>query len=122
MLLDSSFLIDFLAGDPDALSKYDELEDERLSVSALTVYEVSIGLSGQDRRKFYDVMDRLTVHPFDATIASRAVAEQRDLIDQGERIGTVDAMIGATALSTQQSVLTANVQEFKRFGCTVERY
>ncbi len=122
MILDSCFLIDLIAGDPAAVAKLDDLDDDRLGVSALTVYEVEIGLSGSERRQFDDVMDRLTVHGFDHQIASRAVAEQRSLIDDGQQIGVVDAIVGATALSTRQPVLTNNVSEFERLGCTVEEY
>ena len=52
----------------------------------------------------------------------RLIRERRDLMENGEQIGVVDAMIGATALSTQQTVLTNNATEFTRLGCTVERY
>ncbi|MFB6176835.1 MAG: type II toxin-antitoxin system VapC family toxin, partial [Halobaculum sp.] len=80
------------------------------------------GLSENQRQQFGDVMDRLTVHGFDREIADRAVTRQRSLIDDGQQVGVVDAMIGATALSTQQPVLTNNVSEFERLGCTVEQY
>lgn len=122
MILDTCFIIDLIAEDPDAVSKLDDLDDQRLGVSALTIYEVGVGLSDRERRKFNGVMDRLTVYEFGQKVASRAVAEQRSLINNGEQIGVVDAMIGATALSTQQSVLTNNVSEFEQMGCTVEQY
>jgi predicted nucleic acid-binding protein len=122
VILDTCFIIDLIAEDPDAVSKLDDLDDQRLGVSALTIYEVGVGLSDRERRKFNGVMDRLTVYEFGQKVASRAVAEQRSLINNGEQIGVVDAMIGATALSTQQSVLTNNVSEFEQMGCTVEQY
>jgi predicted nucleic acid-binding protein len=122
VILDTCFVIDLIAEDPNAVGKLDEIEEERIGVTPFTIYEVGVGLSGQERRRFYDIMNRLSVYEFDAKIASRAVSEQRDLMENGEQIGVVDAMIGATALSTQQTVLTNNATEFKRLGCTVERY
>lgn len=117
MILDSTYLIDLMAGDDAARAKLDELvaDAEPLSVSALTVTEVGRGLRDPATREtFDDVMADVAVVPFGYTEARRAAGLLRRLDGAGNAIGTVDAMIAATALERNEKVLTRNVAEFRR--------
>lgn len=117
MILDSSFLIDLMAGEEAAVAKLEELvtADEPLAVSALTVTEVGTGLRDDTARDAFDeVFSDVDVVPFDRDAARRAARIQRRLEANGRRIGAVDAMIAATALERDDGIVTRNVSEFRR--------
>lgn len=129
MLLDSTFLHDLVRHDDEAVAYLEELitDETPVAVSPLTVYEVGVGLRGDSathRTTFHHTVDRLDIVPLDLVIARDALELQRALLDRGERIGAVDILIAATALSRpMKTVLTRNVGEFERVdGLTVETY
>ena len=129
MLLDTTFISDLIRETDAAVEKRDELKDSAtpIAFSALTVFEAGMGLRGvsNDAREQFDrTVGQLDVAPFGEREARRAVAIQTELIDSGERIGSVDVLIAATAAeSTDQTVLTRNVDEFERVrGIDVETY
>lgn len=116
MILDSSFVIDLLGGDDDAVEKLTELvlRGSPLRVSTLTVTEVEIGLHQSKADQFETVMRKLDPIAFDIDAAHTAATIQRDLRARGEQIGAVDAMIAATALEGDGIVVTRNTDEFER--------
>ena len=129
MLLDTTFISDLIRETDAAVEKRDELKDSAtpIALSALTVFEAGMGLRGvsNDAREQFDrTIGQLDVAPFGEREARRAVAIQTELIDSGERIGSVDVLIAATAAeSTDPTVLTRNVDEFERVeGIDVETY
>ena len=127
MILDTTFVIDLIDNDPEAKAKLDELHNDEVLVglSALTVYEVGIGLRGKNERDRYDTAtDLMRVHPLTGPISQKAVEIQRALRSAGEQIGDVDALIAATAAgSGDRRLLTRNVREFERVGgIEVETY
>ena len=129
MLLDTTFISDLIRGTDAAVEKRDELKDSAtpIALSALTVFEAGMGLRGvsNDAREQFDrTVGQLDVALFGEREARRAVAIQTELIDSGERIGSVDVLIAATAAeSTDPTVLTRNVDEFERVeGIDVETY
>ena len=129
MLLDTTFISDLIRETDAAVEKRDELKDSAtpIALSALTVFEAGMGLRGvsNDAREQFDrTVGQLDVAPFGEREARRAVAIQTELIDSGERIGSVDVLIAATAAeSTDPTVLTRNVNEFERVeGIDVETY
>lgn len=125
MILDSCFLIDLLEGDEEAILALDQYAKEHrsLAVSTLTVMEVAVGLSESSAETFERTMDQLDSVPFELGMAHTAASLQRDLRASGNQIGTVDAMIAATALQGDGVVVTRNVDEFDRItGVSVESY
>jgi len=118
VLLDSAFLIDLLDEDAGAVAKLDELEEEQtpVSIPALVVVEVGVGLSVvSEQHLFDDIIGSIPVLPLNRAAADRAVDIQRDLRGAGEEIGAVDVMIaGTAAASSDPTVLTRNVDEFDR--------
>lgn len=124
MILDSSFLIDLLAGDAGAVAKLEEIDDELLVVPTLVYTEVAVGLDPENggERRFEGVMDRLTLVPYDAEAARRAVDVQRGLREAGQPVGAVDAMIAGVALARDEPIVTRNVDEFSRTPARVSPY
>lgn len=124
MILDSSFLIDLLGGDPGAVAKLEEVVREPLVVPTLVYTEVAVGIEpGTElERGFESTLEEVTIVSYDAEAARRAVDVQRQLRDRGDRIGAVDAMIAGTCLARDEPVLTRNVEEFARTPVRVSPY
>ena len=124
MILDSSFLIDILAGEPRAVAKLEEIQDRRLVVPTLVYTELAIGLdpTTPDGQTFEEVMEKMKLAPYDAEAARPAVGIQRQLLRAGDRIGAVDAMVAGMALARDESVVTRNVDEFVRTPASVSPY
>lgn len=120
MLLDTTFISDLIRGTDAAVAKHEELKDTGapIALSALTVFEAGMGLRGvsKDVREEFDrTVGRLDVVPLGEAEARRAVTIQTELMDSGDRIGSVDVLIAASAAeSADPAVLTRNVDEFSR--------
>lgn len=129
MILDTTFVIDVLNGDPRAEQRRIELDDQGdVSVSAVTVFELVEGayLSNRTNNELdaiIELLSRLHVFPFDGTVALLAGELSADLINRGARVEAEDVFIAATALVNDEPVLTRNVDHFNRMeGVIVESY
>jgi predicted nucleic acid-binding protein len=124
VILDSCFLIDLLAADEAAVAKLEEIDDELLAVPTLAYTEVAIGIDDNTPagRRFEEISGRAMLVPYDAEAAKRAVDVQRDLCEDGEQIGAVDAMIAGIAVARDEPVVTRNANEFARTPARVSPY
>lgn len=128
MLLDSTFLHDLVRGKPAAIEKLDELIEKRTSiaVSAISVFEVGVGLRGGAERyleRYREILSDVSVLSLGSLGALEGVRIQHELLNRGERIGAVDVLIAGQARSHEMAVLTRNVDEFERVdGLAVETY
>lgn len=75
MLLDTSFLIDVMRGDEDAVARADELEEDmiRQRISAMTLFELYYGVERSEqpedeRETVEDVLATEPVQPADAAV------------------------------------------------------
>ena len=105
-----------MGGDEAAVAKLDELviNGRVLSVSSITVTEVERGMGDSRRERFDGLLRDVDVVPYDLTTSHRGADLLRSLDDRGEPIGTLDAMVAATALERDGAVVTRNVSEFRR--------
>ncbi|MCW8172321.1 MULTISPECIES: type II toxin-antitoxin system VapC family toxin [Natrialba] len=122
VLLDSCFFIDLFAEDAGAVAKLEEFDWRDASVATLTVTEVGRGIEGSNRDRFESIVDRIDVLPYGLPEARRANTEHRRLQREGRAIGAVDAMIAATAIEANKTVVTRNVSEFRRTNASVTPY
>ncbi|WP_324665381.1 type II toxin-antitoxin system VapC family toxin [Haloarcula sediminis] len=124
MILDACFLIDLLAEDAGAVAKLDEITDELLVVPTLVYTEVGIGIDPTTAtgQQFDEILDDIPLVPYDSEAARRAVDIQRDLSQNGEQIGAVDAMIAGIAVSRDEPIVTRNASEFARTPVRVSPY
>jgi len=119
MLLDSCFLIDLMNSDEGAVAKLEELTERAvpLAVTSLSVVEVGYGLrSKQEQDDFDGILSRTEMVGFEPDDARRASRILRRTEEHGERVGKIDAMIGAIAAGRDEAVVTRNVEEFRRVG------
>ncbi len=117
MLLDTSILVEIDRG----------IEQQKMEhllslsphiVSSASVMEISTGFfrSGRKAIKLDEFVSPLTVIPIDQKVARKAGKIAAGLIDRGERIEINDLYIAATAILNEETVLTTNVDHFKRIG------
>jgi tRNA(fMet)-specific endonuclease VapC len=129
VILDTTFVIDVLNGDPGAERRRIEL-DERgdAAVSAVSVFELVEGAYLSDRTDdelaaILEFLSRLRVLPVDGEIALLAGELSAELISRGERVEAEDVLIGATAAKHDESILTRNADHFDRLeDVAIETY
>jgi len=121
MIQDTSFVIDVLAGDRDALDVLEVVERERKpqKVAAVTVLKLYEGVERSDRpddekEAVLDVLDSKTVVDADREITRRAGRISGRLFTAGTPIDREDCLVAATALQEDEPVLTRNADHFDR--------
>jgi tRNA(fMet)-specific endonuclease VapC len=130
MILDTTFLIDVMRNDENALRKLEELDerDEALSVTAPTVYELWSGIaryrrSEDEKRRVDGVLCNRKIIEATKHTMRQAGFLNGQLAVLGVRIGTMDALIATLALERDETLLTRNVKHFARIkGLKLETY
>ena len=129
MLLDTSFLIDLMDGDPTAVEKAEEIERNLIQqrLSSMTLFELYYGVSRsdrseQERRQVESVLASKPVHPADTAVMRKAGAFSGRLANEGSPVDDGDVVIAATADVVGEPVLTRNVADFDRLGVDIESY
>ncbi|SNR49006.1 type II toxin-antitoxin system VapC family toxin [Halorubrum vacuolatum] len=129
MLLDTSFLIDLMNGDAEAVEKARKLETDLVQqrLSAMTLFELSYGVarseqSDAEHEKVANVLASKPIHPADTAVMRKAGRLSGELMNDGNPVGDGDVIIGATADIIEEPVLTRNVDDFERLDVDVETY
>jgi predicted nucleic acid-binding protein len=130
MIEDTSFIIDLLHEDSDAVDYLKLIEktnrpEKIASVTVLELYEAVPQLDVPEERKqrIFAVLDTRPTVPADETAMRKAGKISGELLARGEEIDREDCIIGATALLNDEPVLTRNVDHFERIdGLAVETY
>lgn len=129
MILDTSFVVDLMDRQPDAVKKFWALqEQENLFVTTPTIFELWSGIvrssrPEQEKRKVLEVLDSQLILELDEESAEEGGKIDGILISQGLRIEPEDCMIAGIARHHQETVLTRNVKHFGRIkGMVVETY
>ena len=118
-MLDSSFCIDVMRDKHPALRERFRQERERLSMSAVVLYELRFGAENSGRPaenllKLEDFTSRLAILDFDEGAASHAAHIRATLSQSGQLIGSYDLLIAGHARSANLTVVTGNLKEFTR--------
>jgi tRNA(fMet)-specific endonuclease VapC len=119
-VLDTDVCIDLIRGRAPAES----LESGRVPlaasvISSVTLAELEVGVAkapapSRPRRQLDDFLEQVVVADFD-TAAARHYGEIRAHLEKkGNTIGPFDLLIAAYARSRGASLVTANLQEFRR--------
>ncbi len=124
IFLDTTFLVDVLRKNPDALLWLDENEELALYTSEINAFELYSGLyriskmskSKLKKRKLEleQVLARVEVLPFERSSAIEAGMILANLMQQGTPIGTRDVMIAGSALAKGiKRLVTRNLKHFR---------
>ena len=130
MIEDTSFVIDILRADDDALTFLELLEKEQRpeKVASITVLELYEGIerssASDDRRQsILNVLETKHVIAADLAVMRRAGRLSGELIADGAQIDREDCIIAATALLVDEPVVTRNTAHFERIdGLDVRTY
>ncbi len=130
-VVDTTFLIDVLKGEPGAVEKACELDGEgSAATTAVNVYEISYGVHRRrtDSTRRMEALGRLLsnldVLPLDEASALRAAQISGTLDRAGERVDPFDALIAGIVLeSGADCLVTKNLTHFERVkGIKVETH
>jgi len=130
MIEDTTFIIDVLHDDRDAIQYLDLIERENRpekvsSITVLELYEAVPQLNAPEKRRqaILDVLDTRHAVAADETVTRKAGKISGSLRAQGKEIDREDCTIGATALLNDEPVVTRNRDHFERIdGLDVETY
>ena len=117
-IVDTSVMVAFLKGQPDAIDKIDELtKNGNVSITTITYYELLKGASLSSRRQ--ENLSEITkavanLEVVDLSLAACAEAAEiyRELKEVGCLIGEFDIIISAIARTNHEALLTRD-EHFK---------
>lgn len=119
MLVDTTFIIDIMQDDRDAIEKAKELNDSSTAivVGTPTIFELYLGVgltvkSSEEREKILDMLKSLTQLPLDTPSAERAGRIHAERVEEGLKVDPEDAMLAGIAIENHQSLLTRNRKDF----------
>jgi tRNA(fMet)-specific endonuclease VapC len=94
-------------------------DDEDVAIAAVTAAELLVGVELADgkrrsaRERFVtDVLDTVSIEPYDLTIARAHAALLAHTRRDGRQRGAHDLLIAATARATERTVITADERGF----------
>ena len=129
MILETSFIIDFLRSEPDAASKIKELRDNNIPIKITTpsIFELWSGIislehSEKRTKNVAMFVQGQIILQLDAASAEEAGKIDGKLIKIGKEIEPEDCMIAGIAVAKNEAVLTRD-QHFDRIeGLKIEKY
>ena len=124
LLVDSSFVIDHLAGDAGARARWDRIfaAGEQPFVTEIVVCEVRAGLRQRDEGLLAAFLFPIEFVQPGPDTGIQAGRWRYDAHRQGRRLGLADGLIAAAAASLNAAVLTRNVRDFALTPVRVETY
>lgn len=116
--LETSFIIDLLKGEAEAVKKYNEITGRTLYTTSITAYELL--RLGKDDDKIKALLHRLVTLNFGFGDVLEAVKIEKDLKKKGKMIKVFDILIAAVTASNNLILVTSD-NHFKRIeGLKVE--
>ena len=124
LVLDSSFVIDHLRGEPAAVRRLrDAFEDgDDPIVTEIVVCEVRAGLRADDEKHFEAFLEPIEFVQPGVETAMTAGRWRDELRRGGRTLSLGDALIGASAEALGATVLTRNARDFALMPVAVEVY
>ena len=129
MILETSFVVDFLQGDKDAISKMQSLVDQNIpyEIASPTIFELLGGLVNlekpeKEQQRIIALMEGIVVYPLDEESAKIAGNIDGQLVKKGLQINTEDSMIAGIAITNNKKVLTRDDHFSRIEGLKVEEY
>ena len=123
--LDTNTVIYFFKGAGRVHRELLATPPSEVALPSVVVYELEAGIArltqpSKRRNQLKELLDILTVLPFDRPAAEAAAQIEAALRDAGKPIGPMDTLIAGTALANRATLVTRNTREFHRVrGLTV---
>lgn len=117
LLLDTNIVIAYFKGEP-AISEKVLSQIEEVALSSLVVAELDYGAkvsqkAGENLAKLYSFIELVEVVPFDLDCAKALGTIKSKLRLSGKPTGEVDALIAATAMNYNATLVTRNQKHFE---------
>ena len=118
-LVDSDWVVDYLAGRQQAVSLLTSVWQDGIAISLITFGEIYEGIYyGRDPQRseavFRQFLRSVDVLPLNRSIMQRFARLRGDLRQRGQLIGDPDILIAATALYYNLTLLTRNKNHYQR--------
>ena len=117
-MLDTDLVSYWLRGVGHVKQKLLRHRRSEISISAITLAELRFGANRRNSAKLHALIDNfigdVAVLPFDDECAERYANLANDLARRGSPIGEFDTLIAAQALAFDLTLVTNNVQHFRR--------
>lgn len=118
-LIDSDWIIDWLAGERTARELLVSLAEEGIGISIVTYMEAYQGVSRSQtpveaRQKLADLLEGIPLIPFSPAVARRCAGLRETLRKQGRRVNkrALDLLIAATAIEHDLELVTRNTADY----------
>jgi tRNA(fMet)-specific endonuclease VapC len=116
--LDTNTLIYFFKGRGEVARNLLATAPADVMIPAVVVYEIETGIAKSTdpntrREQLAELLDTVTVLPFDVDAARKAAGIRARLERQGTPIGPMDTLIAGTALAYNTTLVTHNTAEFQ---------
>ena len=119
-LLDTCVVSDFIKGHRNTLNKVKSINPHHLFLSTISLMEIEYGLQKNPQKAYtiqtiiMDFLSTIRILDFRDQEAKCAGNIRSDLNSKGTPIGPYDILIAATAVHNKLTLVTSNVNEFKR--------
>ena len=126
-LVDSDWVVDYLAGKQQAVSLLTSVWQDGIAISLITLGEIYEGIYyGRDPQRseavFRQFLRSVDVLPLNRSIMQRSARIRGDLRQRGQLIGDPDILIAATALYHNLTLLTRNKKHYQRVPLLKTRF
>jgi tRNA(fMet)-specific endonuclease VapC len=117
--LDTNTLIYFFKGVGDVAEHLLATAPAHIAIPTIVLYEIETGIAKSShpqrrRDQLAQLLDAVTVLPFDRAAATEAASLRALLEGAGTPIGPLDTLIAGTALAHNATLVTHNAREFSR--------
>lgn len=121
MILDTTFIIDLMDGNIDALKKQQELQtnNENVQITTITIFELFSGVGRcsqpeKEKQKLKAILESQHLLVLDEECAEKAGIIHGTLQKEGQAIEIQDCLIAGIALNHNEPLLTRNIKHFQR--------
>ena len=115
-LLDTTFLIDYLADRENFIEKFRDLSERELYISVVSVAEVLSGDSKKRTEEIKSFLDLFIKVPVTYQIAVRAGEMRANLRRKGYKKSIADILIAQTAIEHNLILVTGNPKDFPQLA------
>lgn len=125
-ILDTNTLIYFFKGIGNVAGILLSKSPKDISIPSIALYELEVGIAkstkpNKRRKQLKSLISKIDISSFGAKEAEVVAMIRANLESKGTLIGPYDILIAGTALSTNATLVTHNIKDFKKVnGLNIE--